>query len=307
MSDTLPQFVRDLVASMPRRGNGLHIALFQRARYLLAFRTHNETVEILKAATYGEPISPPSEIEDAVTNAAKVVWIPPGQSGNQPAQIPRPTWPKTNERQRKQITERGGGLYDFWGISPVRFEDDTVHTEDIIDALFPGNPLLCCGKSDSSFDTHPRDEWRGKLSALQLIVPNPMTARRGETKKGTQSAHALSITGARRFLVVEFDHGTADDHAALLLHLAAKAPLALAVYSGSKSLHGWFARQNHDDEQLKRFMRYAVSLGACHSTWSRSQFVRMPDGLRKGKLREDGTREKDKRQVVYYFNPEVLR
>ena len=28
--------------------------------------------------------------------------------------------------------------------------------------------------------------------------------------------------------------------AALLLHLAEKAPLALAVYSGGKSLHGWF-------------------------------------------------------------------
>ena len=33
----------------------------------------------------------------------------------------------------------------------------------------------------------------------------------------------------------------------------------------------------------------------------------MPDGLRKGDMREDGIREKDKRQVVYYFNPEVLQ
>jgi hypothetical protein len=41
----------------------------------------------------------------------------------------------------------------------------------------------------------------------------------------------------------------------------------------------------------------AVSLGADHTTWSRSQFVRLPDGTRDG----------GKRQVVHCFNPEALR
>ena len=44
-------------------------------------------------------------------------------------------------------------------------------------------------------------------------------------------------------------------------------------------------------------MRYAVSLGADRATWTRSQFVRMPDG----------TRDNGKRQTVYFFNPEVLK
>jgi hypothetical protein len=44
-------------------------------------------------------------------------------------------------------------------------------------------------------------------------------------------------------------------------------------------------------------MRYAVSLGADAATWTRSQFVRMPDGLR----------ENGNRQVVYFFNPEVMK
>lgn len=179
----------------------------------------------------------------------------------------------------------------------VRFEDNESHTEEIIDALFPGNALLCCGRSNSDFETKLREEWRGELSVLQLIVPSPMRARSGLTQDGKQSSHALSITGQRRFLVVEFDQGDVDDHAALLWHLALKAPLGMVVYSGSKSLHGWFFCAGQPEERLRQVMRYCVSLGADRVTWTRSQFVRMPDG----------TREGGKRQIVYYFNPEVIK
>ena len=85
-----------------------------------------------------------------------------------------------------------------------------------------------------------------------------MTARYGLTQEGKESAHALSITGPRRFLVVEFDDGEADDHAALLLHLAARAPLALVLHSGNKSLHGWFPTHDRTEEQLRWFMAYAI-------------------------------------------------
>ena len=142
-----------------------------------------------------------------------------------------------------------------------------------------------------------RSEWRGELSALQLIVPSPMTARSGLTQDGKQSSHALSITGQRRFLLIEFDQGDVDDHAALLWHLALKAPLAMVVHSGSKSLHGWFFCAGQPEERLRQVMRYCVSLGADRATWTRSQFVRMPDGLR----------DNGKRQVVYYFHPEVIK
>ena len=67
-----------------------------------------------------------------------------------------------------------------------------------------------------------------------------MTARIGRTQDGKESAHALSITGPRRFLVIEQDGGTIDEQSAVLLHLAERAPLAVAVHSGSKSIHGWF-------------------------------------------------------------------
>jgi hypothetical protein len=124
-----------------------------------------------------------------------------------------------------------------------------------------------------------------------------MTARIGQTQEGKESAHALSITGPRRFLVIEQDGGTIDEQAAVLLHLAERAPLAMAVHSGSKSIHGWFYCVGETEERLRGFMQYAVSLGADRATWTRSQFVRMPDGRR-----HDGAP-----QAVYFFNPTVLK
>jgi hypothetical protein len=122
-----------------------------------------------------------------------------------------------------------------------------------------------------------------------------MLTRYGTTQDGKQSEHTLSNTGNRRFLVIEQDSGTADEQAAVLLHLAENAPLALAVYSGSKSIHGWFACQGEPEDKLFRFMHYAVAIGADRSTWCRSQFVRMPDGLR-----DNGSR-----QTVFFFNPRM--
>jgi hypothetical protein len=229
------------------------------------------------------------EIEDALRNSQTAAF--------QSAPFQQQRWPSVNIEQREAIITNGRGLVDLWEISPIRFEDNASHTEDIIDQLFPGNPLLCCGKSNSEFDTKPREQWRGEFPGLQLIVPNVMSAITGITRNGRKSKHSLVNTGNRCFLIIEFDLGTADEHAALLLHLAERAPLALAVHSGAKSLHGWFYCKGQAEARLECFMRYAVSLGADRATWTRSQFVRMPDGVR----------ENGQRQVVYFFNPGVLR
>ena len=119
----------------------------------------------------------------------------------------------------------------------------------------------------------------------------------GRTQDGKESEHTLENTGPRRFLVIEQDQGTIDEQAAILLHLAERRPMALAVHSGSKSLHGWLFCQGRSEERLQEFMRYAVTLGADRAMWTRSQFVRMPDG----------TREGGNRQTVYFFNPERVK
>ena len=290
---TLPQFVRDLVASPPKRGQGLNLWFFRVARVLHPYRGSTEIIQLLKAATTGERIKR-GEIERAVERSKAAAWEL-GQPNQHTAQIA--AWPKVNLEQREAVIASGAGLVDLWEVSPVRFATNESATEDIIDALFPGDPLLCAGKSYSDFATRSRSEWRGELAALKLIVPNAMTARKGHTQGGKESGHTLANTGPRRFLVIEQDSGTVDEQAGVLLHLAERGPLALAVHSGGKSIHGWFFCPGQPEEKLGGFMRYAVSLGADHAMWTRSQFARMPDGRR-------GNGE---RQTVYFFNPRVLK
>jgi hypothetical protein len=125
-----------------------------------------------------------------------------------------------------------------------------------------------------------------------------MTARTGKTLDGRTSAHSLANTGPRRYLVIEQDRGTIDEQAAILLHLAREqAPMVIAVHSGKRSIHGWFACHTRSEEQLRAWMWTTVSLGADPALWTRSQFTRMPDGMR----------ENRKRQRVYFFNPAAIK
>ena len=284
----LPPFLIDMINSPPRTGEGVHAWLFRVARNLHAHLPAGQIVQLLEERTrqVGRAVSQ-KEIADAVRNSLEAAWNPNGANA---ATKPVSTWPSVNAEQRSAIIRDGGGLADLWECSPIRIEDNDRHTEDIVDALFPGNPLLCFGQSNSIFATKPREEWRGRLADLQLIVPSPMTSLMGLTKDGKQSEHSLNNTGPRRFLVCEFDTGTTDDHAALLLHLAGIAPLCCAVHSGGKSLHGWFLVAGQPDDKVLKFFRYAVSLGADKATWTRSQFVRMPDGVR----------DNGKRQTVHF-------
>src|SRR5512132_2281395 len=112
-----------------------------------------------------------------------------------------------------------------------------------------------------------------EISRLTACRAKPYDGTIGLTQEGKQSPHALSITGPRRFLVIEQDGGTIDEQAAVLLHSAERAPLAVAVHSGSKSIHGWFFCADQPEEELRKFMRDAVALGADRATWTRSQFV----------------------------------
>jgi hypothetical protein len=300
MTHQLPEFLRDMLVTPPRAGEGVHDWLFRVARQLHAHLPAGEIVRLLESrvAGCGRHVSR-KEIEDAVKNSIGYAWQ---ARGNAVAVQSVSKWPKVNVELRAAIIRDGDGLADLWELSNPRIEDSEQHTEEIIDRLFPGNLFLCCGRSKSEFETRPREEWRGELSGLSLIVPSPMTAPAGLTKEGRQSAHALSNTGLRRFLICEFDTGTPDDHAALLLHLATFAPLVCAVHSGGKSLHGWFLVAGQPDDKILKFFRYAVSLGADRATWTRSQFVRMQDGWRPDGKDPDTGKVKPQRQTVFFLN-----
>jgi hypothetical protein len=307
MNKALPDFLSKMVNNPPQAGSGVHTWLFSVSRNLHAHMSSDAIVSLLedRSANCGRRVTR-REIENAVNSSLECAWRPIGSNlmGRVPPPLKRscrgseglPGWPELDEEERDAVIAHGGCLADLQELSNPRLDDTEPSTEHVIDMLFPGNPLLCCGGSSYSFDTKPREEWRGQMSDLQLIVPSPMSAPTGLTQDGKESTHTLANTGHRRFLIVEFDSGSLDDQAALLAHLGSTAPLACVVFSGSKSLHGWFYTVGHSDETVESFFSYAVSIGADRATWTRSQFVRMPCGLRDG----------GKRQRLYYLNAGLI-
>jgi hypothetical protein len=52
-----------------------------------------------------------------------------------------------NAEQSEAVIALGAGLVDLWEISPIRIENSESHTDEILDAIFPGDPLLWVGRS----------------------------------------------------------------------------------------------------------------------------------------------------------------
>lgn len=292
MTDTLPRWASDILHAAPTRGDGLNRWLMRGAIALRRCgRDETEIVNELQIATAGEAVKP-GEIERAVERSTAYLT-------NGAAAKPQKKWPDLDSDLRQKTIDATPGVGEaaLWETSPYRLLDDGPDTEALIDSLFPADALLCCAGALHAAKTRPRDNWRGELGRQQFIVPSPMSALRGLTQDGRSSARCLGNTGPRRFLVVEQDTGTADEQAAILLHLAERAPLALALFSGGKSLHGWFACKDASDQTLTAFFRDACRLGADPATWTRCQMVRMPEARR----------DNGNRQRVLFFNREVTR
>jgi len=270
--------------SCPKSGQGCHKWLFYiSCKAVDEGLTDEEAEPLIRKAMTRAP-TPPSEIMDALRSARRE------------ERVPSMVWNPRNETAIKEIVGKDllPGLNKYQNFEPL---SRLPQPEMWIDQLFPGNPLLCIGKTSSLFRTKPREEWRGLEKFNSLIVPSPMTAVKGRTKAGTLSEHSLDNTGPRRYLILEFDQGPELDQLKLIFHLADYGPLVLICRSGGKSLHAWFRAKDEEDLKLITFMQYGVSLGADPRTWLASQFVRLPDGTRF---------ENKNPQSVIYYDPEQL-
>src|SRR5437016_11849699 len=95
----LPRFVRDLLASPPRRGQGLNLWFYRVARVLHPYRDSAEIIELLRSATAGETVKR-GEIERAVERSAATAWKP----GQATQTVPRVlAWPMVNAEQREAV------------------------------------------------------------------------------------------------------------------------------------------------------------------------------------------------------------
>jgi hypothetical protein len=224
------------------------------------------------------------------------------------------------------LVVKGPHRSEYRELSPINLYDTKDRqTEDVLSAWaqYSGvdDPWVCYG-SDDAFLTRQLSFMREGARIFAQIVPSPMREQWGRTiDDGHLSQHSLDGTGPRLFLVTEFDfwpvtkqgkpsiwaplikrcadngYSVLDMNAALSGYLRTVGPLWMTVYSGGKSFQSWFACRGIEERQLEDWFRgEARTIGACQSTWCRSQFVRMPDGCR-----NDGAR-----QSIEYFNPEVV-
>jgi hypothetical protein len=227
-----------------------------------------------------------AEIERAIARAF-LGEKHPSSAAQRAHQIFTPKWPEVNLAKRQFYADITEPVFDV--SVPVEIDAGAV-----LDVLFPGGGFLCMGREKNTGATWQREHWRGHEDGCQFIVPNRMASSLGRNQDGEESYRCIENTGPREFLVIESDTGTDKaEQARLLSHLATKAPLAMVVDSGGKSLHGWFACRQAPPHRVARFMQYAVWLGADRHLWVPCQWVRMPGGVRR-----DGTR-----QHVLYFDP----
>jgi hypothetical protein len=129
---------------------------------------------------------------------------------------------------------------------------------------------------------------------MQFITSNPVTGAVGLTQDGRPSLVAKNCFPQTKHVVVEFDAGDSATQATKVRFLADFAPLALALYSGNKSLHAWF-RFDGNETRAEEFRQLAAALGADPASLRRHQTVRCPNARRdNGVLQE-----------VLFFNPEL--
>lgn len=273
-----------------RPGEGLHVDVFRAAIMLLEDGLTEETVfSFLRRAadSVTDRTVPDREIQGAIRSARERM------NGGL---IETPQWPNFNPALRAEIVATAGITLEQLAASADKQSQDPWF---YLTRLYRSHEHVCLAASSHSFSTAERDAWQPYLASYQYeyINPSPMLGPFGLTKENKASAHCLDNTGPRVYQVVEFDFGQINEHAALHWHLAKSARLIVLVYSGGKSMHGWYNVRGQSEAEAVKFFRSAVELGADPKMWSRCQFSRLPAGT---------NNKTGKQQTVVIFEPRHL-
>ena len=192
-----------------------------------------------------------------------------------------PKWPQPNPGLiESALRSTECSVRDLEKQSPVA-DPGNLTSGQVIDRLFSSADLLCLGDSQLHAKTEARGWFAGTEHYYPYIVPNPMAARVGTTTGGHTSVRSLSNSGPWRTQVIEFDFGSLDEQVRLLHKIRSLGvSFKMVVYSGGKSLHGWFDVAGWREEDLERLRRFAAALGADRATFVGCQFVRTPNARR---------------------------
>ena len=191
-----------------------------------------------------------------------------------------PAYPPRNDATRTKALDKTPG--DVGALRAASCIPDAVNlsTGAVIDLLFPEAKLLCLATAKDRSITEVRGQFEGTEERHQFMVPNQMSSKLGMNPAGRMSSRSNDNVGPQVYQVIEFDNGCLDEQARLHLHLRQFVPLAAVVYSGSKSLHGWYQVKGLGGARLSQFLHYCAALGADKATYVPCQLVRTPNAIR---------------------------
>ncbi|MBU3666709.1 MAG: hypothetical protein FGM15_12660 [Chthoniobacterales bacterium] len=282
--DSYPIKLRRLLEGVPDgmpRHDWINKVAFYGARFRSPERLEETLLRIAERMGWHKTRDFTAEIRRAVRDAHRAVG-----AGPVPEREKLPDWPLPNRAARAERQ----ALEPF---EPVRLG---VGAWDAWQMIFRGGAWVCAGANEFQAETRQLEEWEDFAANMQFVVPNAMRAAEGRMPEGRMSPRCRgNACRRRRWLVVECDLGTdLDEQCRVLSSLDhVRCPLRLAVFSGGKSVHGWFDAAGLSDAEQLRWYRHAVYLGHDPKLWLKWQWVRAPGGRR-----EDG-----RKQEIYYFKP----
>lgn len=276
-----------LLANPPETGGGRHEWLFTVQAQLVRQGFAPDKVEAAMEA-YCRAAGWDDRLPEVARNTAAIC-----QNAYVGTPADRIAWPPVDHAERLK-------RYSF----PPLFAptDAGASAADALRAFFAPSEWICASPDRFRSCTYRLDDLLPAAHKFQFVVANPMSRETGRTRAGRESSRAKDNAcgeHGRRIAVIEFDTGDAlRDQCAVLSSLSSPAaPLVMAVWSGGKSIHGWFDVSATDCGNALRLFRFAVWLGCDESLFDMSKLVRMPGGTR-----ADGSR-----QTILHFAPKEKR
>jgi hypothetical protein len=291
---------KQLVA--PREGTGLHQWILWTSRDLLVEGYPPGEVEnmIRKAVGIRTTQDVETEIQNAVEGAREFLEDNPEWSGFKQRStrwVDPLSWVGLDDpmirRDRRSLKVNLDPVLRK-KISTYRTITLCTETDFTFGSLFGGIEFWVCGSRDErDIPVIQRlSKWtKEKLDRMQFVVPNYFRSPcYGRCDFGI---------GERLFMVVEFDDCPIEEQLSYLDYLGhiKLFPLAMIVFSGHRSAHGWYCCYGQSEHRVKTFCIRAKQLGADKTTYSPSQYVRMPLGW--------NYKHKTK-QEIWYLDQEAL-
>lgn len=292
----------------PRQGRGLHDYLLRESRSLL-FKGYSPELAfeqlILATKDSGRTTQDiEGEIHNAIDGAVEYLKEHPNFTPNN-GQRPPPA-----RRDPNAILDKGNKTDSRKARLPVDYalQAKIIAKEDTFIVLGEGVSnfnygllfaninffIAACFEVGKVYSVQSLEKWKYRTSfpKLGFIVPSYFT------ESGCTRAD-LNV-GERLYVVVEFDSGTPSDQICLHHYLNRTNPafpLVMLVWSGHRSIHGWYATYGNSEHRVRTFQRRASTIGADQTCASPSAWIRMPNGY---------NYKHSTRQEVLYFDAEKV-